>query len=652
MRIGANKLIISTFLTLALGIGMAATNRADAQISADLLKQALTKNAQDSLAPNDSSAAPRSQRIVDTVLTIPKLDYANVKLSDALTALGRAYGLSMYVDSSVTGNISMRLDNVSLNDALLFIIRQYKLSWDKTGDIIKIFRPEIPPPPPEPLNISFKDQLLSVNVSKCDLERFVSALSDTTGKNIVLEKDTKGTISSRVTDMALDKALSVIFTANGYTYRDIDGVAYVGVEIDAKAGKPKGRNLNANCRDGLISVDLTNVGLADLIPYLKSECGINLFIQSALEGNISASFTDKTIEEALTYIFINSPYTYKQVGDLYLIGQRTSEDLYVTKLVKLKHLIASAVESLIPATVSKQLSIKVVKEHNGLVLTGPITAISEAESFIDAIDIPMAQVLFEVLVVDYSSTDRAEFGLTANNFGGDSGLPGQSYYPNIDVSGIGSDLNYNLRSVERHLGIGNLGTLDDNFFVRLQMLQQQGKANIRSHPTIAALNGHPASISIGTTQYFLLESKTVYPTEQSSLSTQTSQHFELVEADMKLEITPFVNSSGELIVDIKPEFSTPASTFNPDVPPTINKRVLNSTVRLRNGETIVLGGLVQSSKNEHIEKLPILGSFPILGRLFQNRTSTDVKSELMIYVTPYVYYGAEGSVNRDSLLKR
>ena len=69
-------------------------------------------------------------RIVDTNIVIPTLDFSGVSLQDAFTALIRAYKLSVYIDSSVTGNISMRLDNVSLNDALLFIIKEYGLDWN------------------------------------------------------------------------------------------------------------------------------------------------------------------------------------------------------------------------------------------------------------------------------------------------------------------------------------------------------------------------------------------------------------------------------------------------------------------------------------------------------------------------------------------
>ncbi|MBN4057058.1 type II and III secretion system protein, partial [bacterium AH-315-J21] len=197
----------------------------------------------------------------------------------------------------------------------------------------------------------------------------------------------------------------------------------------------------------------------------------------------------------------------------------------------------------------------------------------------------------------------------------------------------------------------NLGKLTDKFFVRLSALSNEGKAKVIQRPQIATLNGHTASIAIGTTQYFLLDSKTVYPSAQTDVSTQTSQRFETIEANISLEVTPNVTESGEVIVHIKPEFSTPAGQgFDPDIPPTINKRVIESTVRLRNGETIVLGGIVNSTESVTINKLPILGDIPLLGRLFQNRSSTKNETELMIYITPHIYYGSEGAIDIEEVL--
>ena len=632
-------------LMTVLSGGVSAQTMLEAGDSAAALSEPVA--AQGSM-PNDTVAVA-SRSIVDTVILIPSLDFNRVRLADALSALARSYQIPLYVDSSVVGNISLRLDNVTLNDALLFMIKQYGMAWERTGGIVKVFKPEIPPPEPEPLDVFYTSGRLTMSLEKADIARLIDTLVDLTGRNIVLEAGTSGTLSGRIADLPLEEALRVLLGTNGFTFRKVDQVIYVGREPETeRMARP--RSVDIRCESGLVSVSVTNTPLRDVLAVLADQCGANIFVQTALEGTASASFAGKTLEESLTYLLINTAYSFKETGGIYFIGSRDSEDLYDSRLVRLKHLIAGNTIELIPTSLTKQVTVKVSKEHNGLVLTGPRTAIAGLESFLSKIDVPTAQVLFEVLVVDYSTTERAEFGITANNFGGDSILPGQSYYPLIDVSAVGRDLNDDLRSIERQFGWSNLGVLADDFFLRLQMLRRDGKANIRSHPQLAALNGHPASIEIGVTQYYLLESKTTYLNQSSGEPVQTAQRFETVEANMSLKVTPFVNAEEELTVDLEATFNSPAGTFDPDIPPTINRRILTSTVRLRNGETIVLGGLVQQNKSLTIDKLPILGSLPLIGRLFQNRYSNDTESELMIYMTPHVYYGSEGSINIEHVL--
>jgi len=110
---------------------------------------------------------------------------------------------------------------------------------------------------------------------------------------------------------------------------------------------------------------------------------------------------------------------------------------------------------------------------------------------------------------------------------------------------------------------------------------------------------------------------------------------------VKLEITPWVSASGEVTTEIRPEFSTPVGTLDPAVPPTINSRVMDSIVRLRDGETIILGGLIQDRKVATLNKVPFFGQIPLLGRLFRSRSHDIQKSELVLYLTPHVFYGED-----------
>jgi type IV pilus assembly protein PilQ len=169
-------------------------------------------------------------------------------------------------------------------------------------------------------------------------------------------------------------------------------------------------------------------------------------------------------------------------------------------------------------------------------------------------------------------------------------------------------------------------------------MEQKGIANIKSRPILATLNGHKATLSIGTTQYFLLKTTIPYR-DQNQVLMQESQTFQTIEADVKLEITPYVGADGLITVEIKPDFRSPVGQLSPDIPPTISRRSLSSVVTLREGETIVLGGQMQEMETESRTQVPLLGSIPLLGALFSSSTTTNRKSELLIYVTPHISYG-------------
>lgn len=589
--------------------------------------------------------------LADSAIVIPKLDFSAVPLFDALTALVRVHNLSVAIDSSVTGTLTMHLVNVRLVDALHFIIKEHGLAWEQTGRIVKLSKPRPAPVPPPPLNLVMENDLLSVDVVNADIERFARAFEEKTGLNIVVQSGTRGGVTGKLSDIEPIRALTALMSANGFSLQQVDGVYHVTASpVDSR---PKNGIITSSairCDSGLISVRITNGSLNDVINTIAAKCQVGIASTAPLEGTVTSSFDNLPLEQALISLFWNTNYTFRENNGTVLVGSRESEDLFVTKLVKLDHLTAGTVEPLIPPALGKQVSIKVVKEHNGLLLTGPRLGIAKLEAFVQEVDVPAAQVLFEVLVVDFTTTDASEFSIKANDY--DTLTRKQDFFPLVKLEATGRELNDDLNSLSRRLGVSNLGKLPDDFYIQLRWLVSQGKAHLKSHPKIAALNGHSASISIGTTQYYLLESSTIYPSDNSNLSTQTSQRFEKVEADMKLEVTPYVNNSGELIVEVKPVFNSPATPFDPDIPPSINRRELNSTVRLRDGETIVLGGLVNEYKKATISKLPILGSIPLLGRLFQNRTSQDETSELMIYITPHVYYGSEGSVDLQEVLKK
>ena len=582
-------------------------------------------------------------RLVDTTITIPLLDFSKAGLQDALRSIIRAYKLSAYIDSTVSGTISMRLENVSLNDALLFIFKEYNLAWERTGDILKIYRPATDET--SPLDIKFENGKISLAVENEPLRNFVDTVISLTGRNIIMNDGVQGTLTGRLTGIDFDEGLRALMNSNGFEFSPVNGIYYVDFRYKPGDRNDRKQRFSVYCRDELVTVEAVNVPIIDILATLSENCGFGMVIHTKIEGATTVNCKNRPLDILMGHILMGTSYSFKKSGDIFVIGDKASEDFITTRLIRLEHITSQSLKDLIPAPLAKQVTITPVMEQNGVAVTGAATPILEIENFISDIDLPPPQVLFEAVVVDYNLSEMSEFKLDMDNTAlMRDGLPVHVYYPNIDYSGTGDRLNDHMANLADFLNIKNIGHLAHDFFLRLRIMEEKGVANIHSRPRIAALNGHSASIEIGTSQYFLLESQTIYPSQQTSVSTQTSQRFEVIKADMRLEVTPWVTKSGEIIVQIQPEFNSPAADFNPDVPPTINRRVLKSTVRLRDGETIILGGMIQYNEQATIAKFPLLGSLPLIGRIFQNRKTSKTKSELMVYLTPHIYFGSEGSV--------
>ncbi len=635
-----------TRVTLALVAMFAATGlRISDACSAEFLADSL---GYDSLRSSGLQAGPTV--LVDTAIVLPGVDFRDTPIREALEALARPHGIDVWIDPEVSGTITIRLTRVTLNDALLFILHNYNLEYAVDQSIIRIFpRPHEAPPAPV---IQYSEGRLSIDADQIPITDLATLVTQTTGQNVVVESGVSGTLTVHLKDVELEKGLRAVLEGNGFALQKWEGIYRILRPAGDQSTPGRRTQVSAECKEGKMSISVANADLYALIQQIASACGLQMFVYGTIEGRVSAVCSNLEPEAVFSYILNGTSYTYKREDGVFFIGDKKIDEINSSEFVPFHHVVAKDLIDLIPQNLSKLVTIKPATEQNGLMVSGPYGAVHEVTRYLRPLDVPPAQILIEAMVVDYATTESNEFSLTALQRGpGDTTHISDRYFPDLAFERTGPELQRGVQEWASHLGIGNIGRLSDDFYIRLRALEQEGVANVRSRPQIAALNGHKASIHVGTTQYYLLKTETVYASGQPTVSTQVSQRFETINADISFEVTPWVTATGEIIVDIRPEFTTPQGVFDPNVPPTINRRVLESTVRLKDGETIVLGGLIQTGKTQTIGKFPLLGDIPILGRVFQNRRSVETKSELVIYLTPHVYYGSEGAVDPASIKK-
>ena len=597
---------------------------------------------------------------------IERINVKDMELRDILRGLSYQYNLNLAVDNSISQLVTISLSNISVIDLIEFVCSEYALQAKLVGSVVKISPVPIVDKNPklnDDIYINVQGDTLSVDIRNRDVVDVVRKLTTLSGKNIVIQSGVMGTITSFFKDIPFVSGLNIMMENNGFKVRKKDNVYYVdlGQQPAQSSGKETSRKtLWVSYDKGKITLEVENADLAQVLKEISRQVDTNIITYSEPAGKVSAKCSELSLDEALSYLLKGTDYTYKHENNIYIIGDKKNNSLVTSKLIRLKHIKSEGILDLFPDSLRKNSTIQIIKEQNALMVLGTNDIISELQNYLDQIDYPTPQILIEALVVDYNTSNIRDIGVM---FGSTNSIPDSLGWSNtgqldlgINNNGLfttqlnGAYLNGPLNDIGNWLGVGNLGVLPSDFYVKIQALENQGKANIRSRPQIATLNGHPASISIGTTQYYIL--KTVTPVNStSSIVTQESERFEQVEANVKLSIVPWVSASGDVTVEITPEFKTPVGTLSSNVPPTINTRVLDSTVRLKDGETIILGGLISENETSKVSKIPFLGDLPFIGKLFRTSSKSKVKTELMIYITPHVFYGDENEVEKWNSLR-
>ena len=210
---------------------------------------------------------------------------------------------------------------------------------------------------------------------------------------------------------------------------------------------------------------------------------------------------------------------------------------------------------------------------------------------------------------------------------------GGTFLSGLDISMNANTLNELFSSLNGN-GIVNIGRVSPNFYVSLKALEDRKNIRIRSTPKLSTLNGHPATLKIGQTQYYRIETQNVI----GSQTTQTviTQQFNQVNADLNIKIEPFVSGDNQVTLKVEVEFSNFTGTPTLNAPPSTATRQFKSMIRIKNEEMVILGGLEEMEKSETGSGVPLLSRIPIIKWLFSSRTKTDRNSKLIVIVKPTI----------------
>ena len=288
-------------------------------------------------------------------------------------------------------------------------------------------------------------------------------------------------------------------------------------------------------------------------------------------------------------------------------------------------------------------------QTNAIIVSAPQKIMRSLMAVVDKLDIRRAQVLVEAIIVEVMSDSVSELGVTWAIEGSGSDAPiGITNFPAFGTGvvqlgsalggGAGGDAS-GLIGEGLTIGIGRISDGSVSFAAILRALQGDANTNIISTPSILTTDNEEASLTVGQEVPFVSGQFTNTGGAGGAVNPFTTVNRESV--GVKLTITPQINEGNSLLLKISQEVSSIASSASGAVDLITNQRIIETTVIVDDGSIVVLGGLIDDVLRESDQRVPILGSIPIIGNLFRSRKTELVKTNLMVFIRPKILRDAE-----------
>ena len=398
--------------------------------------------------------------------------------------------------------------------------------------------------------------------------------------------------------------------------------------------------------------NLSSVEAVRILDKLKAQNNptINKFIA------IPFSPSNSVIVSANEFITSNITSTLKSLDED--VTSNDSMDVIYLKYAKSAD-VAAILSSISSGFIPDSDGVKTVITHhektNSLIVSSAEANLTTIRNIISKLDIRRAQVLVEAIIVELSETaaknlgvetvftgsgsESVPVGLTRFNGAGPdllSTIGALSDQSNVTLSTTATSALLNTQGLVT--AFGDL-TGADNFVGIINAIAQDTNSNILSTPSLLAMDNELATSIIG---------QEIPITTGESLGSSNANPFRTTsrqEVGIKLEVTPQINEGSSVVLKIKIEVSGVAGVMTSGIDLITNKRAIETTALVDNNQIIVLGGLVDEDTQETLSKVPILGSIPLIGKLFQSSSSTVVKRNLMVFLRPTILIDSNDSNN-------
>ena len=422
-----------------------------------------------------------------------------------------------------------------------------------------------------------------------------------------------------------------------------------------------------------ITIDLRDADIHNILRLIADEGNVNIVTNQLVAGSVTLRLRSVPLDEALAIILRSNGLGWEQQGNIIRVAPMTvfeaeskaRIDAYVqsqgleplqVRLIAVNYAEAGKLGEILGGLLSARGKVKVDDRKNALVVTDVLANLDTAEALVRQLDTQTPQILIEARIVESNDQFKRDLGI---QWGGDFladpsignatgllfpstvGIAGGASSGDTPTGGGSSTPNYAI-NLPAPAGPGSGGAVGFTFGslsgafnlnLRLSAAESQGSVKIVSAPRITTLDNEEATITSGVS----------IPVSVVSAAGAQTVFF---DASLTLTVTPRVTPDGNIIVDVnvnknEPDFENTGSRGDPS----IIRREATTKLLIRDGDTTVIGGIFQRNTGSSNVRIPFLGALPLIGPLFRNASHTDVRNELLVFLTPRI-------VNRDLSIDR
>ncbi len=587
---------------------------------------------------------------------VVNMEFRDTDLPVVLRALCQGAGLDFVLQPDIQGKVTAKLRNTTWEKALEIILRSHGLVADRQGDTLVISRRKEKPQAEKPESKAVRvkrsaDGKLDLDASGADVREALREVAAVAGLNVVASKDVSGQVTASLHSLSAEEMLVALADSCGASLSERGGVIILapkplgttatGAKQPETSEQPKGAVEIEKLEGGKLNVRANAASVRDLLKELAATTGANIVAAPDLKGTIDLALTGVTAQDVLAAVGAHSNVTFRPIGTMLYAAPAAAKlqaETFTLRYSEAEDVAKVLAEALTDAKVA------VEKKRNAVVVAGEAATLAAARAIIEGLERPPTQVTIEARLLETNLTGDEHLGIDWNtSFTFSATFPTVphtfpfsknttgSYFPGYDPSDSRSRGEYAVPYAKTDdFKFGFLSASGLNLV--LHTLQQKSHTRMIANPTVTTIENREAKINMATK----------YPLPNYQVSDETGvltvSGFEYKEFGTILTVTPRVEGD-YIILRVHPEVSRQSgtTTFQDAELPIITSQETETEVRIKDGDTLVIAGLVREDSTKRRAGFPFFSKLPLIGSLFRSRQNTlEARRNLIIFLTPHI----------------